>query len=480
MVSPTGAESSTDLQHAKLRFVTFLTFVRFPLVLLFFMGALAYAKYHLTWLFVSAFTCLVIAAITDIFDGFFARKFNVETRLGAHADPLMDKFFYLATMPLMVFVAAKNTHLPHASALLVLTIFFLARDQWVTFLRSMGSLYNVSGGANWAGKLRTCINYPLICCIYHFEESRTPLINVWLLYTFEAVAFVINLVSLYIYTRHYWPYLRQTLTANGAQSEAVPSRPGKNAFEDGFFQAQKVECLSTMAAGIAHDFNNLLAAILGNIGIVIRNLSPDAAAKNNVEQAELSTLRAIDFSNEIMVFSGKSRFTIEKFNISTLIREMANRLKDSVANGVNIEYKLADELTLMDGDPAQVQQVLMNLVSNASDAIEDGDGTITVSTGIMQCDRAYLDKTYLHENQPEGRYVYMEVSDTGCGITPEIRARMFDPFFTTKIRGRGLGLAIVSGTVRAHGGAINVDSAPKGGSTCRVLFPCESPMQSIC
>ena len=197
-------------ERSKLRFVTFLTFVRFPLVLFFFVVALVYAGFPETRLFGIAFTSLIASAVTDLLDGYFARKFNVETKFGAHVDPLMDKFFCLSTLPLLVFITTKNGHIPHAIFLLVLTLLFLARDQWVTFLRSIGSMYNVSGSGNWSGKLRTCINFPLICAIYHFEQSPLRLINAALLHTFEIVALIINIVSVYTYTRRYWPYLHKS------------------------------------------------------------------------------------------------------------------------------------------------------------------------------------------------------------------------------------------------------------------------------
>lgn len=199
----------------KLGFVTFLTFVRFPLVMLFFAGAILYtrASFRLPWLFAATFTCLITAALTDLFDGYFARRFQVVTKLGAHADPLMDKFFYLASLPLVTFVAAlKPHHETHAYLLLVLTLLFLARDQWVTFLRSIGSMYNVSGSAHWSGKLRTAVNFPLICAIYYYEEAPVAiqLLPIGLLYALETCGLIINIVTLVTYTRRYWPYVRQS------------------------------------------------------------------------------------------------------------------------------------------------------------------------------------------------------------------------------------------------------------------------------
>ncbi len=200
----------------KLMFVTFLTVVRFPLVLLFVAGAVVYSLYGKAlgkdWIYHVSFYCLACSAITDLFDGYFARRFNVETKFGAHADPLIDKFFYLASFPLLVFVAVRNNHTTDSVILLILTVLFLGRDQWVTFLRSIGSMYNVSGSANWAGKLRTIINFPLICCIYHYEEAPHNILNGTFIYAYEALAFGINFLSLYVYTKKYWPYVKQTIS----------------------------------------------------------------------------------------------------------------------------------------------------------------------------------------------------------------------------------------------------------------------------
>jgi phosphatidylglycerophosphate synthase len=209
--------------RAKLRFVTFLTLLRFPLVLIFFAGAVVYTKpaYRQDWLFACTFFCLIASAVTDFFDGYFARKFNVVTQLGAHADPLLDKFFYLASLPLLVFVATlKADHQFHARLLLVLTLLFLARDQWVTFLRSIGSMYNVGGGAHWSGKLRTAFNFPLICGIYLFEEGPVAVqkfIPAGLVYLCEGIGVGLNLLTLIIYTRKYWPCLKAAAEPPGGK-----------------------------------------------------------------------------------------------------------------------------------------------------------------------------------------------------------------------------------------------------------------------
>lgn len=214
-------------KNAKLAFVTFLTVVRLPLVLLFFAGAIVHARTPAPWLFWITFLALVLSALTDLFDGYYARKFKVVTQFGAHVDPLMDKFFYLASMPLLVYVMAlhasatpaaaihdRATH--HATAMLILTLVFLARDQWVTFLRSIGAIYQASGKANWSGKLRTALNFPMICVVYYHEEAPAAIqfIPDLFAYAFVLLTLIITILSLFIYTRHYWPYLRKAATVD--------------------------------------------------------------------------------------------------------------------------------------------------------------------------------------------------------------------------------------------------------------------------
>ncbi|MBL7077860.1 MAG: CDP-alcohol phosphatidyltransferase family protein [Kiritimatiellae bacterium] len=193
----------------KLGFVTALTVVRFPLVLAFAAGAVLYTMRPSVPLFAVTFAMLVTSAVTDLFDGYFARKFSVQTALGAHMDPLMDKFFYLSTLPLLIFVAVQNGNTNHGIFLLIITILFLSRDQWVTFLRSIGAMDDVSGGAHWSGKVRTALNFPLICLIYLGEECPWQFIPPVVVYVFEAIGLAVNLLSAWIYTHRYWPSLKK-------------------------------------------------------------------------------------------------------------------------------------------------------------------------------------------------------------------------------------------------------------------------------
>lgn len=202
----------------KLAFVTFLTFVRFPLVLLFFAGAVVHTYHPLPWLFWITFLALVLSALTDLFDGYYARKFGVVTTFGAHVDPLMDKFFYLASLPLLVYVMALSGKHHLASAMLLLTLIFLARDQWVTFLRSIGSIYQADGKANWSGKLRTALNFPMICIVYYVEKAPEPynkLVPPAIAYAFVLLTLGLTIMTLFVYTKQYWPYLRRSAQING-------------------------------------------------------------------------------------------------------------------------------------------------------------------------------------------------------------------------------------------------------------------------
>jgi CheY-like chemotaxis protein len=173
----------------------------------------------------------------------------------------------------------------------------------------------------------------------------------------------------------------------------------------------------------------------------------------------------------MLAYSGKGRFLVQPLDLSETVEEMTQLLKVSISKKAVLQPRLAPGLPAVEADPAQVRQVVMNLITNASDAIGDEPGVITVTTGVTECDRAYLNQTYLDEDLPEGRYVFVEVSDTGCGMDDETQSRLFDPFYTTKFTGRGLGMAAVLGILRGHRGAIRVYSEPERGTTVKILFP---------
>ncbi|MBN2301562.1 MAG: CDP-alcohol phosphatidyltransferase family protein [Lentisphaerae bacterium] len=191
-----------------------LTLARVPLIAVFLcINLLAPKPLSANW-FMIAFAALILSAATDLFDGYFARKFDVTTRLGAYADPLTDKIFYLTALPTLIFLAGISGKYFHSQLLLALAILFLARDQWVSFLRSIGALHNLSAKANWSGKVRTLISFPVICVIYYHLEAPEhwwPQISAYAVYSLEALSMAINAVSIWIYTKYYGDILKKEM-----------------------------------------------------------------------------------------------------------------------------------------------------------------------------------------------------------------------------------------------------------------------------
>ncbi|HHM02690.1 MAG TPA: PAS domain S-box protein [Caldithrix abyssi] len=244
--------------------------------------------------------------------------------------------------------------------------------------------------------------------------------------------------------------------------------------------AQKMESLGVLAGGIAHDFNNLLTGILGNIGLTEMQLTPAHPALQNIKSMESSAMRAADLCRQLLAYSGKGRFTIMSINLNEVVEEIGALLETSISRKVLLKYNLEENLPAVEVDTAQIQQVIMNLIINASDAIGKKSGIVAITTGVMQCDGNYLTETYLDDRLKPGPYVFLEVSDTGTGMSEETRQKIFDPFFSTKFTGRGLGLAAVLGIIRGHRGAIKVYSEPGKGSTFKVLLPVtDKAMESL-
>ena len=235
--------------------------------------------------------------------------------------------------------------------------------------------------------------------------------------------------------------------------------------------ARRLQSLGILAGGLAHDFNNLLTIILGNARIALLDLPPASAAVEHLAEIETATGRAAELTNQMLAYSGKGRFTLESVDLSRVAEETAHLLQTVIPKKTAIQLNLQVDLPAIEADPTQIRRIAMNLINNAAEAIGEGGGTIELSTGVMDANRAYLSGTYFDDHLPVGRYVYLEVSDTGCGMSLETQGQIFDPFFTTKFTGRGLGLAAVIGIVRAHHGALKVSSQPGLGSAFRLLFP---------
>jgi PAS domain S-box-containing protein len=242
-------------------------------------------------------------------------------------------------------------------------------------------------------------------------------------------------------------------------------------FEVQMQHAQKLESLGLLAGGIAHDFNNLLMAILGNADLLLEDLPPDHSAHESLLEIERAARNAAELCKQMLAYSGKSRLAVETLNLNDVVTEMAHLLQVSISKKVPLRYNLAEDLPAVQADPAQVRQVIMNLITNASDAIGDKKGLISITTGSRRCDKGFFRDSYFDRIASEGVYVYIEIADTGCGMDADTAKRIFDPFFTTKFAGRGLGLAAVLGIIRGHSGAIRVQSEPGKGTIFQVFFP---------
>ncbi|BCG47517.1 PAS domain-containing protein [Citrifermentans bremense] len=246
----------------------------------------------------------------------------------------------------------------------------------------------------------------------------------------------------------------------------------KRQIEAQMLHVQKLESLGVLAGGIAHDFNNILMVVLGNADLALMRLPEVTPARENLVQIEQAATRAADLAQQMLAYSGRGNFVIQKLDLARTVKEMAQMLEVSISKKTLLQYDFAPDLPAISGDATQLRQVILNLVLNASEAIGDKNGVIGIRTCYMECDRSYLSESWIDDRLPEGPYLMLEVSDNGCGIKKEIIPKIFDPFFTTKFTGRGLGMAAVLGIVRAHNGAIKIYSEEGRGSTFRLLLPC--------
>jgi PAS domain S-box-containing protein len=241
--------------------------------------------------------------------------------------------------------------------------------------------------------------------------------------------------------------------------------------EQQLLHAQKLESLGVLAGGIAHDFNNILMAIMGNADLALMRINKESPAVENLHRIEQSAARAADLAKQMLAYSGKGKFVIENLDINRLLEEMLHMLEVSISKKAVLRFNLHQPLPPVEADATQMRQIIMNLVINASEAIGDKSGVIAVTTGCMDCDHRYLKDVWLDENLIVGTYVYLEISDSGCGMDKETLSKIFDPFFTTKFTGRGLGMAAVLGIVRGHKGAIKVYSELGKGTSFKILLP---------
>jgi PAS domain S-box-containing protein len=240
------------------------------------------------------------------------------------------------------------------------------------------------------------------------------------------------------------------------------------------FARQKLECVGTLANGIAHDFNNLLGGVLTQAELALSELAAGSRPEEELRTICSVAMHGSEIVRQLMIYTGQESGEPGLTNVAWTVKEMAELLKFSISKHATLHTDLDEELPAVSASGAQVQQIVMNIVINASEAIGDRDGTIQLSGRRVKVGQERL--AWIPGELPEGDFVQLEVTDTGRGMDPETQARAFDPFFTTKVLGHGLGLAVVSGIVRGLAGAIHLASEPHKGTTVRVLLPCAESM----
>jgi signal transduction histidine kinase/CheY-like chemotaxis protein len=265
----------------------------------------------------------------------------------------------------------------------------------------------------------------------------------------------------------------RVLGASRDITEAMRAQAEQRRLEAEMQEAQKLESLGVMAGGVAHDFNNALAVILGNDLLAMGDADPDSRLAKQLERIHSAAKHAEALTNQMLTYSGKASVSLKPLDLSRLIEETSELLEASIPQKFPLDISLEHGRTLVDGDPTQLRQVVVNLVINAAEAqgdIERPD-RIAVRCGLMTADADYLSDCIGASGFHPGDYVFVEVSDSGEGIDDATRKRIFEPFFSTKFTGRGLGLASVLGIVRGHRGAIKLVTQPGEGTSFRVLLP---------
>jgi len=254
-------------------------------------------------------------------------------------------------------------------------------------------------------------------------------------------------------------------------SERRRNEESRRTLEAQLVQAQKVESMGVLAGGIAHDFNNLLTGIIGFVELALAETPEDSSVRESLLMIETSAHRATELTRQLLAYTGRGHVKFEAIDLVKLVEAMVPLTRTALSRRAALHFETVPGLPRVEADPTQLRQIVMNLLMNANDALQDQAGDVTLRVGQLWASRSYLTDPWIAPDLPEGNYCYIEVRDSGCGMSEQVRSRMFDPFFTTKQTGHGLGLAAVLGIVRSHNGFIKVESIQGEGTTIRIGLP---------
>jgi len=279
------------------------------------------------------------------------------------------------------------------------------------------------------------------------------------------------------------PHIRAANIVDISERKRIES--DRERAERSMMETQRLESLGVLAGGIAHDFNNVLMTVLGNANLALQEISTESAAAVHLESIVTAAGTASGLTRQMLAYAGKGKYDVSTVLLNKIVSQMSALLDVSISKSVMLRTELDPTDPVILADEAQIQQVVMNLVVNASEAIGAACGTVTITTGIRPCDHVYLNSgsagpgLTADAELPEGDYAVLEVADSGSGMDEKTLARLFDPFFSTKYQGRGLGLASVQGIVRGHHGVIRVNSELGKGTTFKILFPLDVDHDSV-
>ena len=277
----------------------------------------------------------------------------------------------------------------------------------------------------------------------------------------------------------YWEGTPRVLMILRDVSDRKRTEAERRRVEEEMWRAQKMESLGVLAGGIAHDFNNLMMAVLGNTEMAIEELQDTSPMLKTLQQIECAARRAAELANQMLAYSGRGRFALDRIDIGKFVQETMATVEQTLAKDIVLNYHIDQTKAFVEADTNQLRQIIMNLFMNASEAIGEQQGAISIAIELKECMRDLLDSGVGDKGLAPGRYVSVEISDTGCGMDPATLARAFDPFFSTKFPGRGLGLSAVLGIVRGHRGTILLASEQGVGTRFEVLLPEASENVSV-